>query len=382
MSNVRPTNWGRQTLEGASHRIGVVYRARDKETNQVVALKKVKMDKEKDGFPLTSIREINILLSFSHPNIVDVREVLVGRDLNAVFMAMEFMEHDLKGLMDEMRRPFTSSEVKTLMLQLIEGVAYLHDNWVLHRDLKTSNILYNNKGDLKICDFGLSRQYGSPLRPYTHMVVTLWYRAPELLLGAKTYSTPIDMWSLGCIMGELLQRAPLLNGKTELEQLDKMFKLLGTPNEKIWPGFSKLHAVQKCQFQQQAFNNLRNKFPAPNPLLPGPSDKPTLSEKGFDLLNKLLTYDPEKRISAQEALNHEWFEEDPQPKAKELMPTWPTRKDGSKARDRRRFKSPDPILEMQRQEELQNKMEAGSGGLFSFSNPIIGSSDLKMFTRK
>lgn len=113
------------------------------------------------------------------------------------------------------------------------------------RDLKTSNILYNNKGDLKICDLGLARQYGSPLRPYTHMVVTLWYRAPELLLGCKLYSTAIDMWSLGCIMAELLQKEPLLPGKTELEQLDKMFKLLGTPNEKIWPGFNKLPTVKK-----------------------------------------------------------------------------------------------------------------------------------------
>eukprot|EP00959_Pyramimonas_sp_CCMP1952_P433559 9079085-Pyramimonas_sp.AAC.1 len=164
-------------------------------------------------------------------------------------MAMEFMEHDLKGLCEAMRQPFTQAEVKTLMMQLLEGVAYLHDNWVLHRDLKTSNILYNNKGDLKICDFGLARQYGSPLRPYTHMVVTLWYRAPELLLGTKLYSTAVDIWSLGCIMAELLSKEPLLNGRTEIEQLDKMFKLLGTPNEKIWPGFSKLPAVSKVSPQ-------------------------------------------------------------------------------------------------------------------------------------
>jgi cell division cycle 2-like protein len=155
---------------------GVVFRAKDKKTGEIVALKKVKMEKEKEGFPLTSLREINILLSFHHPFIVDVKEVVVGSSLDSIFMVMEYMEHDLKGLMEAMRQPFSQSEVKCLMLQLLEGVKYLHDNWVLHRDLKTSNLLLNNKGELKICDFGLARQYGSPLKPYTSLVVTLWYR--------------------------------------------------------------------------------------------------------------------------------------------------------------------------------------------------------------
>lgn len=155
---------------------GVVYRARDKKTGEIVALKKVKMEKEREGFPLTSLREINILLSFHHPSIVDVKEVVVGSSLDSIFMVMEYMEHDLKGLMETMKQPFSQSEVKCLMLQLLEGIKYLHDNWVLHRDLKTSNLLLNNCGELKICDFGLARQYGSPLKPYTHLVVTLWYR--------------------------------------------------------------------------------------------------------------------------------------------------------------------------------------------------------------
>lgn len=223
---------------------GVVYRAKDKKTGEIVALKKVKMEKEREGFPLTSLREINILLAFHHPSIVDVKEVVVGSNLDSIFMVMEYMEHDLKGLMETMKQPFSQSEVKCLMLQLLEGVKYLHDNWVLHRDLKTSNLLLNNRGELKICDFGLARQYGSPLKPYTHLVVTLWYRAPELLLGAKQYSTAIDMWSLGCIMAEMLSKEPLFNGKTEFDQLDKIFRTLGTPNETIWPGFSKLPGVK------------------------------------------------------------------------------------------------------------------------------------------
>ncbi|CAL5349729.1 hypothetical protein CsSME_00036758 [Camellia sinensis var. sinensis] len=334
---------------------GVVYRAKDKKTGEIVALKKVKMEKEREGFPLTSLREINILLSFHHPSIVDVKEVVVGSSLDSVFMVMEYMEHDLKGLMEAMKQPFSQSEVKCLMIQLLAGVKYLHDNWVLHRDLKTSNLLFNNQGELKICDFGLSRQYGSPLKPYTHLVVTLWYRAPELLLGAKQYSTAIDMWSLGCIMAELLAKGPLFNGKTEFDQLDKIFRILGTPNETIWPGFSKLPGV-KVNFVKHQYNLLRRKFPATSF-----TGSPVLSDAGFDLLNQLLTYDPEKRITAEDALKHEWFREVPLPKSKEFMPTFPAQH-AQDRRLRRIMKSPDP-LEEQRRKELQQG-ELGTGGLF------------------
>ncbi|KAF3431089.1 hypothetical protein FNV43_RR25819 [Rhamnella rubrinervis] len=334
---------------------GVVYRAKDKKTGEVVALKKVKMEKEREGFPLTSLREINILLSFHHPSIVDVKEVVVGSNLDSIFMVMEYMEHDLKGLMETMKQPFSQSEVKCLMLQLLEGIKYLHDNWVLHRDLKTSNLLLNNRGEMKICDFGLARQYGSPLKPYTHLVVTLWYRAPELLLGAKQYSTAIDMWSLGCIMAELLSKEPLFNGKTEFDQLDKIFRTLGTPNETIWPGFSKLPGV-KVNFVKHQYNLLRKKFPATSF-----TGSPVLSDSGFDLLNKLLTYDPEKRITAEAALNHEWFHEVPLPKSKEFMPTFPAQH-AQDRRMRRIMKSPDPVEE-QRRKELQQG-ELGTGGVF------------------
>ncbi|KAF5741148.1 cyclin-dependent kinase G-2 [Tripterygium wilfordii] len=334
---------------------GVVYRAKDKKTGEIVALKKVKMEKEREGFPLTSLREINILLSFHHPSIVDVKEVVVGSSLDSIFMVMEYMEHDLKGLMESMKQPFSQSEVKCLMLQLLEGVKYLHDNWVLHRDMKTSNLLLNNRGELKICDFGLSRQYGSPLKPYTHLVVTLWYRAPELLLGAKQYSTAIDMWSLGCIMAELLAKEPLFNGKTEFDQLDKIFRTLGAPNETIWPGFSKLPGV-KVNFVKHQYNMLRKKFPATSF-----TGSPVLSDAGFDLLSKLLTYDPEKRITAEAALDHEWFKEVPLPKSKDFMPTFPAQH-AQERRLRRIMKSPDP-LEEQRKKELQQG-DFGASGLF------------------
>lgn len=333
---------------------GVVFRARDKKTGEVVALKKVKMEKEREGFPMTALREINILLSTDHPSIVEVKEVVMD-GLDSIFMVMEYMEHDLKSIMETKRQPFSQSEVKCLMLQLLEGVEYLHDNWVLHRDLKTSNILMNNQGELKICDFGMSRLYGSPLKQYTQLVVTLWYRAPELLLGAKQYSTAIDMWSLGCIMAELLSKEPLFNGKTEVDQLDKIFKTLGTPSEAIWPGFSELPGA-KVKFAKQQYNLLRKKFP-PTAF----TGSPVLSDAGFDLLNRLLTYDPAKRITAEEAVNHEWFREVPLPMSRDLMPTFPAQH-AQDRRVRRVMKSPDP-LEEQRRRELQQK-RLGTSGLF------------------
>ncbi|TVU29382.1 hypothetical protein EJB05_20946 [Eragrostis curvula] len=340
---------------------GVVFRVRDKKTDEVVALKKVKMDKEREGregFPLTSLREINILLSLHHPSIVDVKEVVVGgRDNDDTFMVMEYMEHDLKGVMETMKQPYHQSEVKCLMLQLLEGVKYLHDNWVLHRDLKTSNLLLNNRGELKICDFGLSRQYGSPLKPYTQPVVTLWYRAPELLLGAKEYSTAIDMWSLGCIMAELLTKKSLFDGKSEIDQLDKIFRMLGAPNDEIWPGYSKLPGA-KAKFVKQPRNRLREKFPAVSF-----TGGLTLSEAGFDLLTRLLTYDPEKRISADAALNHEWFREVPLPKTKDFMPTFRALNEQDR-RFKQYVKSPDPL-------EEQLLKEQGSAWILNSGNAIF-----------
>ena len=135
---------------------------------------------------------------------------------------MDFLEHDLKTLQDDMTEPFSSSEIKTLLLQLTSAVNYLHDNWILHRDLKTSNLLMNNRGQMKIADFGMARYYGDPPPKLTQLVVTLWYRAPELLLGAEKYGAEIDMWSVGCIFGELLLKEPLLQGKNEVDQLTKV----------------------------------------------------------------------------------------------------------------------------------------------------------------
>ncbi|KAJ6633557.1 Serine/threonine-protein kinase PITSLRE, partial [Pseudolycoriella hygida] len=295
---------------------GVVYRARDKRTEEIVALKRLKMEKEKEGFPITALREINTLLKGQHPNIVTVREIVVGSNMDKIFIVMDYVEHDLKSLMETMKhrkQVFLPAEVKCLTQQLLRAVAHLHDNWILHRDLKTSNLLLSHKGILKVGDFGLAREYGSPLKAYTSIVVTLWYRAPELLLCCKEYSIPIDMWSVGCIFAELLSMSALFPGKSEVDQLNRIFKDLGTPNEKIWPGYGELPAVQKMTFAEYPVSNLRKKFAH------------LTSELGLSLLQGLLTYDPKQRLTADQGLKSSYFKELPLPIDPAMFPTWPAK---------------------------------------------------------
>jgi len=298
---------------------GVVYRAKEKATDKVVALKRLKMEKEREGFPITSLREVCTLLKAHHENVVRVQEIVVGNSIEKIYIVMEYVEHDLKALMETMKQPFLVGEVKTLLLQLLRGVHHLHDNWILHRDLKTSNLLLNHRGILKIGDFGLAREYGSPLRPYTPIVVTLWYRAPELLLGTKEYKCPIDVWSVGCIFAEFLAQKALFPGKSEIMQLNLIFAELGTPSEKIWPGYSDLPIVKKTTFTDYPYNKLRKRFGATE-----------LSNTGFDLLNRFLTYSPDLRITAYEALQHEWFQETPLPVDPSMFPTWPAKSEMAK----------------------------------------------------
>ncbi|XP_067905291.1 cyclin-dependent kinase 10 isoform X3 [Heterodontus francisci] len=174
---------------------GIVYRAHDTKSDEIVALKKVRMDKEKDGIPISSLREINLLLKLRHPNIVELKEVVVGNHLDSIFLVMGYCEQDLASLLENMQSPFSEAQVKCIILQLLKGLRYLHENFIIHRDLKVSNLLMTDKGCVKIADFGLARAYGVPLKPMTPKVVTLWYRAPELLLGTKTQTTAIDMWA-------------------------------------------------------------------------------------------------------------------------------------------------------------------------------------------
>jgi len=256
---------------------------------------------------------------------VALKEIVLGDNVDQIFMVMEYLEHDMKMLMRVMKQPFRQAEVKCLLKQLLSAVDAMHDRWVLHRDLKTSNLLYNNHGTLKVCDFGLARRYDDPIGDYTQLVVTLWYRAPELLLGAKTYTPAIDMWSVGCIFAEFLSAKPLLAGNGEFDQLDKMFKLLGTPNEKIWPGYSELPHAQTYQWKKQPHNRLRSKFPKQSY-----TTENYLSDLGLDLLQRMLCYDPKQRITAKEALAHPYFEEAPRTQDPSMMPTFPSVNEGNR----------------------------------------------------
>ncbi len=296
---------------------GVVYRGRDLETSTVCALKRLKLENEKSGFPLTSVREINVLLALEHPNIVNVSEVVMGRRHagdprdDQIFMVMEYADHDLGSL----NYRFSGAEVKCLMKQLLSGVAYLHDNYVMHRDLKPANILYNNKGQLKICDFGLARQFSSFPRDYTQMVVTLWYRAPELLLGTRRYSSAIDVWSVGCIMAQLMTGRALLNGQGEIDQLRKTYDVLGNPDANGY--LSTLPLWSKCCHIKRSAHAVSLK----EVLLRA---NVSVTDELLDLLNRLLDLDPQTRITAQDALDHPWFRCHPLPKDVALMPTFPS----------------------------------------------------------
>jgi len=292
---------------------GTVYKAQDKKDGRIVALKKVKMDRERDGLPMTAVRELKLLRRTNHPNIVQLLDVAVGKKLDSMFYIFEYCEHDLALLVDNRNSPFSESEVKCIMMQLLDAVAYLHENWIIHRDLKLSNLLFNNKGQLKLCDFGLAREYGEPLQKYTTRVITLWYRPPELILGTNSYGTAVDQWGIGCIFGELFQNAPLLPGKTEAQQLEMICKLLGTPTERIWPGFLQLPYMKARKFHLPAnpYNELKKRIPS-------------LSNAGQALMNGFLTFDPNQRISARDALQHDYFKREPLPKRPDMMPTFPT----------------------------------------------------------
>lgn len=271
---------------------GEVYKAKEKSSGKLVALKKIRLEHEDEGVPSTAIREIALLKELNHPNVVVLREVVY--DKQKLYLVFEFLDQDLKRYMD-MVPTVEPLLVKSYMWQLINGLAFCHSHRVLHRDLKPQNLLIDRKGNLKLADFGLARAFCLPVRTYTHEVITLWYRAPEILLGCKAYSTPVDMWSVGCIFAELVSKRPLFAGDSEIDQLFRIFRTLGTPTEDSWPGVTKLP-------------EFKPNFPCWK-AQPWEKVLPEADALAVDLLTKMLAYQPVKRISAKQALQHPYFDE-------------------------------------------------------------------------
>ncbi|KAI9746526.1 MAG: serine/threonine protein kinase, CMGC, CDC2/CDK sub [Claussenomyces sp. TS43310] len=318
---------------------GEVHRAKSRKTGAVVALKKILMHNEKDGFPITALREIKLLKLLSHPNILRLEEMAVEhaqksndkRKRAIMYMVTPYMDHDLSGLLENPNVHFTEPQVKCYMLQLLEGTRYLHDQHILHRDMKAANLLINNKGILQIADFGLARHYDEPVpqagygggearRDYTTLVVTRWYRPPELLMHLRKYTTAIDLWGVGCVFGEMLIGRPILAGDSDPKQLDIIFDLMGSPTEENMPGWRSLPGAEGLT-------------PRPRPS--------TISQRfreygsgAISLLNELLKLDWRRRINAIDALKHPYFRNAPLPAEASDLPSF----EESHELDRRKFR--------------------------------------------
>ncbi|PPQ98560.1 hypothetical protein CVT24_004051 [Panaeolus cyanescens] len=273
---------------------GKVYKARNTVSGLHVALKRIRMEAERDGFPVTAMREIKLLQSLRHKNVVQLFEMMVSK--GAVYMVFEYMDHDLTGILSQTQFKFESGHLKSLCHQMLAGLSYLHHKGVIHRDIKGSNILINNRGELKLADFGLARFYQKRRRAdYTNRVITLWYRPPELLFGATVYGPEVDMWSAGCIMLELFTKKPIFQGNDEIHQLEVIFSILGTPTIERWPDVVHL----------PWFELVRPRHPLPNKFRQG--FQGWMSSEALDLAERLLTYDPSQRITAMDAMSHPYF---------------------------------------------------------------------------
>merc|ERR1719410_982725 len=254
----------------------------------------MKIDSEEEGVPSTALREIALLKELPHPNIVELLEVCCS--FKKMVLVFEFLENDLKKYMRSRGRQLEPAKIKSLSFQLCRGVEFCHANRVLHRDLKPQNLLIDSRLRLKIADFGLARAYTVPIPKYTHEVVTVWYRPPEILLGSPLYSVPVDMWGVGCILAEMATGQPLFGGDSEIDTIFKIFQKLGTPTTEQWPGVSDLPDFKASfpKWQAKGWENIRN-------------TKAQLGPTGVDLLERLMVYDPQRRLSARRALQHPYF---------------------------------------------------------------------------
>lgn len=264
---------------------GIVYKAIDKKSNSYVALKKVRLMQEEEGIPSTAIREIALLKELIHVNIVKLIDVMHStKKLTLVF---EFIDTDLKKIIDKSEgKGLDKSTCKSFLYQILKGMSLIHKLKILHRDMKPQNLLVTNDGIIKIADFGLSRGFGIPVKNYTHEVVTLWYRPPDVLIGNKNYYTSIDIWSIGCIFAEMLLGRVAFQGQNEDDQLDRILSMFGCEKKIEKDVFEWKYPLQK---------DIKDVFPS------------IIDEDCLDLLGNMLNINPELRISIDDALKHRYF---------------------------------------------------------------------------
>lgn len=282
---------------------GVVYKAIDTKLNLTVAIKKIRLGKQKEGVNFTALREIKLLKELKDSNIIELIDAFPHKgNLHLVF---EFMESDLEAVIRDRNIVLSPADIKSYLQMTLKGLAYCHKKWVLHRDMKPNNLLIASDGQLKLADFGLARIFGSPDRKFTHQVFARWYRAPELLFGTKQYGSAVDVWGAACVFAELLLRRPFLQGSSDIDQLGKIFAAFGTPKASQWPDM--VYLPDYVEYQYVPAPPLRSLFPM-------------ASDDALDLLSKMFTYDPKARISAQQALEHRYFTSLPAPTSPASLP--------------------------------------------------------------
>ncbi|KAL3651899.1 Cyclin-dependent kinase D-1 [Castilleja foliolosa] len=289
---------------------GVVYKAIDTKTGQVVAIKKIRLGKQKEGVNFTALREIKLLKELKDPYIIELIDAFPHKgNLHLVF---EFMETDMEAVIRDRNIFLSPADIKSYIKMTLKGLAFCHRKWVLHRDMKPNNLLIGPGGQLKLADFGLARLFGSPGRRFTHQVFARWYRAPELLFGVKQYGPGVDVWAAACIFAELLLRRPFLQGNTDIDQLGKIFAAFGTPKQSHWPDM--VYLPDYVEYQYAPAQTLHTLFPM-------------ASDDALDLLGKMFIYDPKARISAQQALEHRYFSSTPPATEPALLPRPPPKKE-------------------------------------------------------